>query len=89
MLFETGLPVRYYLPPEDVHTDLLEQSATVSECPYKGDGQHWHLNVGGDRVEDAAWSLPRPLGEATEITDYICFYPDKLEIEVDGEPLDT
>ena len=89
LLFETGLPVRYYLPPGDVRTDLLEQSSTVSECPYKGDGQHWHLTLGGDRVEDAAWSLPRPLGEAKEITDYVCFYPDKLETEVDGTLLDS
>ena len=89
MLFETGLPVRYYLPPEDVHTDLLEESTTVSECPYKGDGQHWHLSVAGDRIEDAAWSLPQPLGEAEKITGYICFYPDKLETEVDGALLDS
>ncbi len=89
MLFETGLPARYYLPPEDVRTDLLGRSTTVSQCPYKGDGQHWHLTVGGDRVEDAAWSLPRPLGEADRIAGYICFYPDKVDTEVDGVPLDS
>lgn len=88
LLFETGLPVRYYLPPEDVRTDLLAQSKIISQCPYKGDGQHWHLNIDGDRVEDAAWSLPNPLGEAERIANYICFYPDKVDTEVDGAPLD-
>jgi uncharacterized protein (DUF427 family) len=87
MLFETGTPVRYYLPPEEVRTDLIEQSETVSHCPYKGDGQHWHLRTDGDRVEDAAWSLPDPLGEAQRIAGCICFYPEKVDTEVDGERL--
>lgn len=41
LLFETSLPVRYYIPFDDMRIDLLLKSATVSECPYKGDGQHW------------------------------------------------
>jgi uncharacterized protein (DUF427 family) len=60
LLFETSNPVRYYLPFEDVRIELLELSETVSECPYKGDGQHWHLRAGGREVRDAAWSLPHP-----------------------------
>lgn len=88
MLFETGVPARYYLPPDDVRTDLLSRSETVSQCPYKGDGQHWHLDVGGERIEDAAWSLPSPLGEAERIAGYLCFYPEKVRTEVDGEPLE-
>jgi uncharacterized protein (DUF427 family) len=85
LLFETGNPIRYYLPLADVRNDLLEVSSTVSECPYKGDGQHWHLVVEGNRVEDAAWSLPHPLPEGLAAAEHICFYPDKVEIEVDGE----
>ena len=34
-----GLPTRYYLPKHDVRMDLLEQSDTVTRCPYKGDAQ--------------------------------------------------
>ncbi|MBC7779579.1 MAG: DUF427 domain-containing protein [Proteobacteria bacterium] len=83
LLFETGLPPRYYLPPEDIRIDLLEKSSMVSECPYKGDGQHWHVVTGDTRIEDAAWSLPAPLGEAVAIAGWICFYPDKMHVEVD------
>ncbi len=36
MLLESGLPVRYYLRPEDVRTDLLQTSDTTTSCPYKG-----------------------------------------------------
>jgi Uncharacterized protein conserved in bacteria len=78
VLFETGLPPRFYLPPDDVRTDLLERSAKVSQCPYKGDGQHWHLKAGDQTIEDAAWSLPDPLGEANKILGYFCLYPEKV-----------
>jgi uncharacterized protein (DUF427 family) len=85
LLFETAVPIRYYLPFADVRIDLLEKSDTVSECPYKGDGQHWHLRRGASRIDDAAWSLPHPLPEGLAATEHICFYPDKVDIAVDGE----
>lgn len=89
VLFETAVVPRFYLPPEDVRTELLARSQTVSQCPYKGDGQHWTLKAGDETVEDAAWSLPRPLGEAELIKDWFCFYPEKVETEVDGRRLDA
>jgi uncharacterized protein (DUF427 family) len=85
LLFETGNPIRYYLPFADVRCDLLVKSTTVSECPYKGDGQHWHLVADdGRQVEDVAWSLPHPLPEGLDAAQHICFYPEKVEVEVDG-----
>ena len=87
MLFETSLPPVYYLPSADVHADLLQKSDTISQCPYKGEARHWHLVIGNDRVENAAWSYPDPLGEAKQIADCFSFYPKKVQIEVDGEPL--
>src|SRR2546425_3372961 len=36
LLFETGLPTRYYIPKLDVRMDLLEASDKVTACPYKG-----------------------------------------------------
>lgn len=94
LLFETGLPVRYYLPAGDVRTALLKKSDTVSQCPYKGEGQHWHLAADGaegedgadsSEISDVAWSLPRALPEAVEADGHFCFYPDKVTVEVDGE----
>jgi uncharacterized protein (DUF427 family) len=85
LLFETSNPIRYYLPAADVRLDLLVKSETISECPYKGDGQHWHLLADAARVEDAAWSLPHPLPEGFAAAEHICFYPNKVEIEVDGQ----
>jgi uncharacterized protein (DUF427 family) len=87
LLFETGNPIRYYLPFADVRIDLLTRSDTVSECPYKGDGQHWHLVVNGERVNDAGWSLPHPLPEGLAAAEHVCFYPDKVDITVDDQPV--
>lgn len=84
LLFETGLPVRYYIPWADVALAHVAISDTVSQCPYKGDGQHWHLDVGGRRIEDAAWSLPHPLPEGFAALEHIAFYPDRVELVVDG-----
>jgi len=85
LLFETGAATRYYLPFADVDLGVLGLSDTISECPYKGDGQHWHLVAGGKHVSDAAWSLPHPLPAALAAAEHLCFYPDKVYVEVDGE----
>jgi uncharacterized protein (DUF427 family) len=60
LMFETGNPVRYYLPLADVHTDLLTKSEYISACPYKGDRQHWHLSAGGDTVTTRPGACPTP-----------------------------
>ena len=39
LLFETGLPTRYYLPKTHVRMDLLAPTESVSHCPYKGAGR--------------------------------------------------
>jgi uncharacterized protein (DUF427 family) len=78
-LFETGHPARYYIPREDVRMDLLEPSATRTVCPYKGEAVYWSANVGGQRIEDVAWSYPDPLEESARIRGFICFYPEKVD----------
>ena len=87
LLFETGLPVRCYLPWADVRLHLLAISDTVSECPYKGDGQHWNLQAGEHSKRDVAWSLPHPLPEGLAAAEHVCFYPHKVSVVVDGVPL--
>ena len=84
-LFETGLPTRYYIPPEDVRLDRLERSDTRTVCPYKGWASYWSLRVGDRRVADAAWSYEDPLPECPRIKGYLCFYPERVELSVEGE----
>jgi uncharacterized protein (DUF427 family) len=81
LLFETGLPTRYYLPKTDVRMDLLTPTGSVSHCPYKGDAEYWSLR-GGD--VDIAWSYRTPLAESQKIAGLVSFYPDRIRLTVDG-----
>lgn len=85
LLFETHLPTRFYLPPEDVHTELLRPSDTVTACAYKGTAAYWSLHLGGRTVPDIAWSYPQPLSDAAEVRDMLCFFDERVDIVVDGE----
>jgi uncharacterized protein (DUF427 family) len=81
VLFETALPPRFYLPPEDVRLDLLEPSATVTRCAYKGAASHFHA-LGHD---DVAWTYPDPQHDGEPVRDLIAFYQERVDVEVDGQ----
>ena len=85
VLFETALPPRYYIPPEDVRTDLLVPTETETGCPYKGFASYWAVEAGGERVEDLVWGYPRPIPGAEKIRDHLCFFDERVDVEVDGE----
>ena len=84
LLFETGLPVRYYLPKLDVRQDLLVPSPTRSRCPYKGEAVYWSVRDGDELLEDIVWSYPAPIPEAPKIENLLAFYNEKTDITVDG-----
>ena len=85
LLFETGLPVRYYIPPEDVRRDLLLPTGSTSFCAYKGQASYYTVEAAGTRSEDLAWTYRDPLADNSEIKDLISFYNEKVDIWVDGE----
>ncbi len=85
LLFETGLRTRYYIPKVDVRMDLLEPTATVSQCPYKGNATYWSARIGDQVFPDIVWSYPFPIPECTKIQNLLAFYNEKTEIYVDGE----
>jgi uncharacterized protein (DUF427 family) len=83
-LFETYLPTRWYLPPEDVRGELLEPSDTVTMCPYKGTARFWSVRVGGELHPDIAWSYPEPLIECPRIAGLIAFFNERVDMALDG-----
>jgi len=85
LLFETGLPVRYYIPKTDVALDLLTDSDLHTACPYKGTADYWHVRTPGGLVENIVWGYPTPLPESLEVGGYVSFYNEKVDIVVDGE----
>jgi uncharacterized protein (DUF427 family) len=84
LLFETALPVRYYLPKPHVRMDLLVPTDSVSYCPYKGQAAYWSVRIGEHLHPDLAWSYRTPLPESTKIAGLICFWNDRVELYVDG-----
>ncbi|MFC6010015.1 DUF427 domain-containing protein [Nocardia lasii] len=85
ILFETGLPPRYYLPRTDVRMDLLTPSDTHTGCPYKGTADYWNVHVGDTEHRDIVWGYLTPLPESQKVAGLVCFYNEKVDIYLDGE----
>ena len=83
-LHETGIPVRYYLPPADVRTDLLEATDSHTTCPFKGVASYWSYVGPGERADDVVWGYPTPIDSVAEIKDHLSFYDTVAEITVSG-----
>ncbi len=87
MVFETGLPTRYYLNRTEIDFGHLTASATVTECPYKGTTSgYWSVLVDGTVYPDLAWSYDFPSGPLLPIAGLVAFYNEKVDIFVDGRP---
>jgi uncharacterized protein (DUF427 family) len=82
LVYETGLPVRYYIPAEDVAMDLLEPSGTHTYCPYKGQASYWSYQDGGRVRPDVAWAYPDPLPEVALMKGHLCFYDSAAAVIV-------
>lgn len=88
LLFETGLPTRYYIDKIDVAFANLEPSETQTLCPYKGvTSQYWSVRTATGLHTDLAWSYHYPLPAVAPIAGLVAFYNEKVDITVDGEPL--
>jgi len=83
LLFETGLPTRYYIPPEDVRMDLLEPTQLHTRCPYKGLASYWSTKIGDG--ENIVWSYPDPIPECPKIKGLLAFFNERTDIYVDDE----
>jgi len=73
-VLETAGPPVYYLPPEDVRTDLLRPSPHSTFCEWKGDATYHTLELGGRTIHNVAWSYPHPLSGYEAIRDHLAFY---------------
>jgi uncharacterized protein (DUF427 family) len=86
VLETAGAPV-YYIPSSDIRMDLLEPSMHGSVCEWKGAAAYHSLVLGDRRIEDVAWSYPRPKPGFEAIRDHLAFYAGKVdEAWVGDEP---
>lgn len=89
LVYETGMPVRYYLPPGDVDLTLLTPTDTHTTCPFKGEASYWSYTGGGagqPERTDVVWAYQEPIDAVAPIKGYLSFYDTVAEIAVEGEP---
>jgi uncharacterized protein (DUF427 family) len=87
LLDETGLPTRYYLPRDDVRMERLRSTSFHTTCPFKGEASYWSIDIDGQTHDGVAWSYDAPIPAAGEITGLLSFYPERVQVTVDGQPL--
>jgi len=63
----------HYFPPKSVKTEMFADSDTTTHCPWKGDASYKHVQVDGERLEDAAWYYPDPSEKASQIKSHFAF----------------
>ncbi len=84
MVFETGLPTRYYLNRTEVDFGSLVATTTVTRCPYKGTTTgYWSVVVDGTTHVDLAWSYDFPTRQLLPIAGLVAFYNEKVDVYVD------
>jgi uncharacterized protein (DUF427 family) len=89
MVFETGLPTRYYVNRTEISRSNLFPSPTVTSCPYKGTtGAYWSARIGEQVHEDIAWSYDFPTRQLLPIAGLVAFYNERVDLFVDGARLD-
>ena len=88
LVFETGLPTRYYFDRTDVLFSHLVPTSTQTACPYKGvTSDYWSVRTGSEVHEghqDLAWAYDFPTSQLLPIAGLVAFYNEKIDIDVDG-----
>ncbi len=89
LVFETGLPTRYYIDKTDVRFEHLVRTDTQTSCPYKGTTtRYWSVQVDSTVHEDLAWTYDHPTTALAAIAGMVGFYNEKVDVILDGQPLE-
>jgi uncharacterized protein (DUF427 family) len=86
LVYETGLPTRYYLPESDVDASVLADSDLQTGCPYKGFASYRDVVVDGRRHPGLFWFYTAPFSEVSDVKGYLAPYNERVDLTVDGEP---
>ncbi len=86
LVFETGLPTRYYVDRTDVRWEHLAPSQTRTSCPYKGTtSDYWSVRTPTGLHEDLAWSYQFPTDAVRPVAGLVAFYDEKVDVVIDGD----
>lgn len=88
-VLETSQPPAFYLPADDVRTDLFLPGTNRTFCEWKGVATYWTVHAGERMAENAVWSYPAPTERFAPIIGHYGFYAQLMdECSVDGEVVD-
>ena len=87
-LLETRHHPVWYMPLEDIHTQMITPTQTSTYCPFKGHASYWSVNVDNQTIEDAIWAYMAPYDECLDVAGYASFYTNKVDLYVNGEQAD-
>ena len=79
LLYESGIPPRFYAPVEDFDAAALSRSDRSTHCAFKGDASDWSVSVNGTSAENAVWAYEAPIAEASWLDGYASLYHDKAD----------
>jgi len=85
LVFETGLPTRYYLPESDVNASALADSDLQTGCPYKGFASYRDAVLPERRHPNLFWVYEAPFDEVSEVKGYLAPYSERVDLLIDGE----
>jgi len=85
-VLETSHPPNYYLPLDDVASDVLTRGAHASWCEFKGQAHYFTVRVGDRIASDAAWGYDAPSAGYEDLAGTVAFYAGRMdECLVDDE----
>jgi uncharacterized protein (DUF427 family) len=79
LLYESGIPPRFYAPLEDFDAEALARTDHSSHCPYKGDASYWSVSVNGTTRENAVWAYESPLEQASWLAGHASLYYEQAD----------
>jgi uncharacterized protein (DUF427 family) len=83
LLFETGLPTRYYLPRDDWDESALIPSSHTTACAYKGTASYNGVRTAAGDVPDLVWRYDSPLSDGRDVEGLLCAPQEHERVEVD------
>ena len=85
ILFETGLPPRYYFPLRKSLRMYCSLATRKRNVPTRGVASYYSVRAGGESRGAIVWYSPTPISAAAGIEGHLCFFNEKVDLEVDGE----
>jgi uncharacterized protein (DUF427 family) len=64
----------HYFPVDSVKKTYLIESATTTQCPWKGTAHYYSVKINDHINTDAVWYYPQPKEAAKNIQGYMAFW---------------